>query len=148
NAYERRQVLHCDVSDGNSMFLVHNIFAESAIPSHPEKACEGWMICCRLYRSCRRGAPTTHHKSLWTLPFESNQLIIGEPIQFHHDLQSYFWLAYLITCNCAGPFNMCWDWDGEMSLFNLSKSIKPSDIKHMAENPGVIRKMHSCYYSS
>ncbi|KAG2090496.1 uncharacterized protein F5147DRAFT_586688, partial [Suillus discolor] len=55
------------------------------------------------------------------------------PIQFHHDLQSYFWLAYLITCNCAGPFNMCHDWDREMKLFNLSKSIKPLDIQHMAE---------------
>ncbi|KAG1800740.1 uncharacterized protein HD556DRAFT_1438740 [Suillus plorans] len=28
---------------------------------------------------------------------------------------------------------MCRDWDGEMKLFNLSKSIKPSDIQHMAE---------------
>ncbi|KAG2139898.1 hypothetical protein BD769DRAFT_1384212 [Suillus cothurnatus] len=42
NAYEHQQVLHCDVSDGNSMLLVWNISAECAIPPHPKKAPEGW----------------------------------------------------------------------------------------------------------
>ncbi|KAG1800744.1 uncharacterized protein HD556DRAFT_1438745 [Suillus plorans] len=35
-------VLHRDVSDGNSMLLLHNISAEFAIPPCPEKAPEGW----------------------------------------------------------------------------------------------------------
>jgi hypothetical protein len=29
---------------------------------------------------------------------------MGEPAEYHHDLQSSFWLTYLITCNCTGKF--------------------------------------------
>ncbi|KAG1821811.1 uncharacterized protein BJ212DRAFT_1297122 [Suillus subaureus] len=72
--------------DGNSMLLVQDISAKSTIPSCPEKILQERSTC---------------HTQQGTLPFESNQSIIRGPVQFHHDLQSYFWLAYLITCNCA-----------------------------------------------
>ncbi|KAG2045332.1 hypothetical protein BDR03DRAFT_843728, partial [Suillus americanus] len=117
NAYERRQVLHRDVSDGNSMLLVQDFSAESAIPPRPEKVPEGWTPMRDGMTSdwgsaadCTDLAGVEHLPRTGTLPFESNQSIIGGPVQFHHDLQSYFWLAYLITCNCAGPFNMRRDW--------------------------------------
>jgi hypothetical protein len=68
-----------------------------------------------------------------TLPFESNQSLKGEPVEYHHDLQSYFWLAYLIICNCAGPFNTRRDWNKEMEYDQLGQPITPALIKNLAE---------------
>jgi hypothetical protein len=59
--------------------------------------------------------------------------MLNSELEFYHDLESYFWLAYLITCNCAGPFNMRRDWDGELERFSANKSITPSFINHLAE---------------
>jgi len=42
NAYEFRRILHGDVSDGNTLFLIREISAECAIPSPPEDAPPGW----------------------------------------------------------------------------------------------------------
>jgi hypothetical protein len=39
---------------------------------------------------------------------------MGKALEYHHDLQSYFWLIFLITCNCAGPFNTRRDWNKEI----------------------------------
>ncbi|KAG2740507.1 hypothetical protein P692DRAFT_20697532, partial [Suillus brevipes Sb2] len=101
NAYKRRDVLHCDVSDGNTMFLVEAISAESAVPPRPEGAEKEWT-------PMRNGMASDWGKG--TLPFESNASMLNSELEFYHDLESYFWLAYLITCNCAGPFNMRRDW--------------------------------------
>ncbi|KAG1842405.1 hypothetical protein DFJ58DRAFT_732082 [Suillus subalutaceus] len=144
NAYKCCDVLHCDVSDGNTMFLVEAISAESTVPPRPEGAEKEWtpmrngmasdwgsaIDCLEL-----GAVPATHHKSLscGTLPFESNASMLNSELEFYHDLESYFWLAYLITCNCAGPFNMCRDWDGELERFSANKSITPSFINHLAE---------------
>ncbi|OAX30534.1 hypothetical protein K503DRAFT_788389, partial [Rhizopogon vinicolor AM-OR11-026] len=68
-----------------------------------------------------------------TLPFESNQSLKGEPVEYHHDLQSYFWLAYVIICNCAGPFNMHQDWDGEKDISGSGNPITPSLINNLAK---------------
>jgi hypothetical protein len=68
-----------------------------------------------------------------TLPFESNQSLKGEPVEYHHDLQSYFWLAYLIICNCAGPFNTRRDWNKEMEYAQSGQPITPALIKNLAE---------------
>ena len=68
-----------------------------------------------------------------TLPFESNQSLMGEPVEYHHDLQSYFWLIYLITCNCAGPFNMRRDWNKEMARDAKRLPITPALITNLAE---------------
>ncbi|KAG2122693.1 hypothetical protein BD769DRAFT_1360331 [Suillus cothurnatus] len=124
-------VLHHDVSDGNSMLLVWNISAESTIPPHPKNVPEGWT-------SIRDGMTSDWGSAVDYTDLAGEEhlpytLIIGGPVHFHHDLQSYFWLAYLITCNCGGPFNMYCYWDGEIKLFNQSRSIKPADIQHMAE---------------
>jgi hypothetical protein len=68
-----------------------------------------------------------------TLPFESNESLKGESVEYHHDLQSYFWLAFLITCNCAGPFNMRRDWNKEMELSQLGQHITPALITNLAK---------------
>jgi hypothetical protein len=68
-----------------------------------------------------------------TLPFESNQSLMGEPVEYHQDLQSYFWLIYLITCNCAGPFNMRRDWNKEIARDQMRKPITPTLITNLAE---------------
>jgi hypothetical protein len=68
-----------------------------------------------------------------TLPFESNQSLMGEPVEYHHDLQSYFWLTYLITCNCAGPFNMRRDWNEEIARDQAGRPITPALITNLAE---------------
>jgi hypothetical protein len=68
-----------------------------------------------------------------TLPFKSNQSLKGEPVEYHHDLQSYFWLAYLITCNCAGPFNMRRDWIKEIEISQSGQPITPTLINNLAE---------------
>jgi hypothetical protein len=68
-----------------------------------------------------------------TLPFESNESLKGEPVEYHHDLQSYFWLAFLITCNCAGPFNTRRDWNKEMELSQSGRPITPALINTLAE---------------
>jgi hypothetical protein len=68
-----------------------------------------------------------------TLPFESNESLKGEPVEYHHDLQSYFWLAYLITCNCAGPFNMRRDWNKEMEIAQSGRPVTPALINNLAE---------------
>ncbi|KAG2352212.1 hypothetical protein BDR07DRAFT_1384617, partial [Suillus spraguei] len=85
-----------------------DISAKSAITPCPKKAPEGWTPMRDEITSdwgsaadCTNLAGEDHLPHTGTLPFESNQLIIGGPVQFHHNLQSYFWLAYLITCNCA-----------------------------------------------
>lgn len=59
--------------------------------------------------------------------------MLNTKVEFYHDLESYFWLAYLITCNCAGPFNMRRDWDGEIERFTAHKNITPSFINRLAE---------------
>jgi hypothetical protein len=59
--------------------------------------------------------------------------MLNAKVEFYHDLESYFWLAYLITCNCAGPFNMRRDWDGEIKLSATHKTITPSSITGLAE---------------
>jgi hypothetical protein len=58
---------------------------------------------------------------------------MGEPVEYHHDLQSYFWLTYLITCNCAGPFNMRRDWNQEMARDRAGRPITPALITYLAE---------------
>ena len=58
---------------------------------------------------------------------------MGEPVEYHHDLQSYFWLIYLITCNYAGPFNMHRDWDEEMARDAKRQPITPTLITNLAE---------------
>jgi hypothetical protein len=68
-----------------------------------------------------------------TLPFRSNQSLKGEPVEYHHDLQSYFWLAYLITCNCAGPFDMRRDWNREIEICQSGQPITPALINNLAE---------------
>jgi hypothetical protein len=68
-----------------------------------------------------------------TLPFESNQSLMGEPVEYHHDLQSYFWLTYLITCNCASPFNMRRDWNQEIARDQTRQRITPTLITNLAE---------------
>ena len=42
NAYEKCQVLHGDVSNGNTLLFVDNISEESAVPSPPDNAPAGW----------------------------------------------------------------------------------------------------------
>ena len=66
------------------------------------------------------------------LPFESNKSLMGEPVEYH-DLQSYFWLIYLITCNCAGPFNMHRDWSQEIARDQMRQRITPSLITNLAK---------------
>ena len=68
-----------------------------------------------------------------TLPFESNQSLMGEPVEYHHNLRSYFWLIYLITCNCASPFNMCRDWSQEIARDQTRQRITPTLITNLAE---------------
>jgi hypothetical protein len=91
-----------------------------------------WLgVCSRLLRRERQGMLATHCKfscsTYWcmrvstdimqgTFPFESNQSLMGEPVEYHHNLQSYFWLTYLITCNCTSPFNMRRDWNEEIVI--------------------------------
>jgi hypothetical protein len=59
--------------------------------------------------------------------------MLNTKVEFYHDLESYFWLAYLITCNCAGPFNMRRDWDSEIKLSTAHKTITPSIINGFTE---------------
>lgn len=68
-----------------------------------------------------------------TLPFESNESLRGEPVEYYHDLQSYFWLAYLITCNCTGPFNMRRDWNWEIQRSQSGQPVTPAFINTCAE---------------
>ena len=42
NAYEKRDILHGDVSDGNTLMLVDRISPESAVPEPPRNAPKGW----------------------------------------------------------------------------------------------------------
>jgi hypothetical protein len=42
NTYRHRKVLHCDVSDGNTILLVNTISAEAAIPPRPRGAGKEW----------------------------------------------------------------------------------------------------------
>lgn len=59
--------------------------------------------------------------------------MLNTKVEFYHNLESYFWLAYLITCNCVGTFNMCHDWDSEIECFNAHGTIMPSLINGLAE---------------
>ncbi|KAG1744731.1 hypothetical protein EDB19DRAFT_1599359, partial [Suillus lakei] len=120
NTYKRRNVLHCDVSDGNTLFLVEVISAESAVPPCPEGVKKEWTPMRDGVASDWGSAidylepgvspPRTVSHFLGTFPFESNTSMLNTELEFYHNLESYFWLAYLITCNCAGPFNMHCDW--------------------------------------
>ncbi|KAG1847811.1 hypothetical protein C8R48DRAFT_615342, partial [Suillus tomentosus] len=117
NAYKRRKVLHRDVSDGNTIFLVDTISAESAVPPRPEGAEKEWTPMRNGVASdwgsatdCLEPGGEASLPRTGTLPFESNASMLNTEVEFYHDLESYFWLAYLITCNCAGPFNMRRDW--------------------------------------
>jgi hypothetical protein len=42
NAYEKRQILHEDVSDGNTLMLVDYISEETAVPSPPDNPSPRW----------------------------------------------------------------------------------------------------------
>jgi hypothetical protein len=42
NAYEKRQILHADVSDGNTLMLVNHISGETAVPSPPDNPSPRW----------------------------------------------------------------------------------------------------------
>jgi hypothetical protein len=42
NAYEKREILHGDVSDGNTLMLVKHISEESAVPSPPDNPPVDW----------------------------------------------------------------------------------------------------------
>jgi hypothetical protein len=42
NAYEKREILHGDVSDGNILMFVDHISEESAVPSPPNNPPTGW----------------------------------------------------------------------------------------------------------
>ncbi|OJA12599.1 hypothetical protein AZE42_11996 [Rhizopogon vesiculosus] len=54
---------------------------------------------------------------LGILPFELNQSLKREPVEYHHDLQSYFgWPSSLLATVLAGPFNMHQDWNKEMEI--------------------------------
>ncbi|KAG1786705.1 uncharacterized protein HD556DRAFT_1192853, partial [Suillus plorans] len=117
NTYKCRKVLHRDVSDGNTIFLVETISAESAVPPRPDGAAKEWTPMRSGVASdwgsatdCLEPGGEVSLPRTGTLPFESNASMLNTKVKFYHDLESYFWLAYLITCNCAGPFNMRCDW--------------------------------------
>ena len=42
NGYINREVLHGDISDGNTFFLIEDFKPESAVPSPPDHAREDW----------------------------------------------------------------------------------------------------------
>ena len=42
NAYEKRLILHGDISDGNTMMLVDNISEDTAVPPRPDNAAPVW----------------------------------------------------------------------------------------------------------
>ncbi|KAG1774950.1 hypothetical protein EV702DRAFT_938686, partial [Suillus placidus] len=128
NTYRRRKVLHHDVSDGNTIFLVERISAEAAVPPHLGGAEKEWTPM-RNGVASDWGSATDYLEPggaslprTGTLPFESNASMLNTKVEFYHNLESYFWLAYLITCNCAGPFNMRRDWDSEIKLSTTHKT--------------------------
>ena len=65
--------------------------------------------------------------------FRVESVTHGEPVEYHHDPQFYFWLIYLITCNCASPFNMCWDWSQEIARDQMRQHITPTLITNLTE---------------
>ncbi|OJA07889.1 hypothetical protein AZE42_02747 [Rhizopogon vesiculosus] len=122
------------------LMLVKHISEESAVPSPPDNPPVNWTPLRHGMKSdwgsaadCNDDEDKEHLQHTGTLPFELNQSLKGEPVEYHHDLQSYFWLAYLIICNCAGPFNMCRDWRKEMEKSALGGPITTSLINNLTE---------------
>ncbi|OJA08048.1 hypothetical protein AZE42_12849, partial [Rhizopogon vesiculosus] len=96
NAYQKRDILHGDVSNGNTLMLVDDISETSAVPSPPDNPPKDWTPLRHGMTSdwgsaadCREEEDKECLRRTGTLPFESNQLLKGEPVEYHHDLQSY-----------------------------------------------------------
>ena len=92
-----------------------------------------------MHTVCRVGSTrllATLTTNQGTLPFISNAVLQGCAHEAFSDLESFFWLAYLITCNCDGPFNKRRDWtlatDGESSFI-------PSDRRLLDRIPSWVR---------
>jgi hypothetical protein len=132
------------------MFFIPEFDPLYAVPPRPPQACSHWSpmrfgmssdwgaaadwkdpqswIKSKMHTVCRVGSTrllVTLTTNQGTLPFISNAVLQGCAHEAFSDLESFFWLAYLITCNCDGPFNKRRDWTLATDGVGIRSLVRP-----------------------
>ncbi|KAG2138391.1 hypothetical protein DEU56DRAFT_736449, partial [Suillus clintonianus] len=111
NGFLRRGVLHRDTSDGNTLFYIPEFDPKCAVPIRPEGAPKEWMPMRYGMASDWGSGADWRNREEWmntlrhtgTLPFAANEILDEKKDHAAaYDLQSFFWLAYLLCFNCQG----------------------------------------------
>lgn len=136
------QILHCDVSDFNFMFNVQDASPEAVVPNWPEG--EGvypkrpGMLGDWGYAADLAGSPVIRritvstcyslifakfqsfaHRMQGTFPYMATDFLSPEKKNthhtVHHDLESFFWILWIVCINMNGPFYTRRRWQDEKS---------------------------------
>ncbi|KAI6112918.1 hypothetical protein F5141DRAFT_1002968 [Pisolithus sp. B1] len=120
NAYLYRGVLHCDVSDTNIWMRVKKALPVFAVPDWPTDKPSDWYP----KRSGMTGdwgfgrdktLPASDDKVYLTGTFPFQAAVLLSPLDttvqgVHHDLESFFWVIWIICVNMIGPFDRRATW--------------------------------------
>ncbi|KAI5993338.1 hypothetical protein EDD15DRAFT_2167325, partial [Pisolithus albus] len=120
NGYLQRGVLHCDVSDTNIWMRIKKALPVFAVPEWPTDKPSDWYP----KRSGMTGdwgfgrdktLPASDEKVYLTgtFPYQAAELLSPSDTTVqgvHHDLESFFWLIWIICVNMNGPFDRRVTW--------------------------------------
>ncbi|EGO04279.1 hypothetical protein SERLA73DRAFT_118509 [Serpula lacrymans var. lacrymans S7.3] len=133
NGYMRRGLIHCDVSDGNSWLQVKAALPHFAVPDWPIDVSNDWYPQCP---DVQDGDTVKTTKSLTgTYPYQAIGRILQPevPHNYIHNLESVFWMLWLIMINCEGPYCLQIDWvekEKETAAAEVDKA--PASLKGSA----------------
>ncbi|KAF9219085.1 hypothetical protein BS17DRAFT_672814, partial [Gyrodon lividus] len=119
SAYEQRGILHCDISDTNIWIHIKKAVPEEAVPDWPTNAPSKWYSRCPgmagdwgfTQDKNTKPTPDTVRFLTGTFPFQACEIINvydeekAPDHHVHHDLESFFWVVWLICLNVSGPYD-------------------------------------------
>ncbi|EGO29327.1 hypothetical protein SERLADRAFT_445154, partial [Serpula lacrymans var. lacrymans S7.9] len=158
NGYMRRGLIHCDVSDGNSWLRVKAALPQFTVPDWPDSASNDWypqrpgvLGDWAMAEDVQNGETGRTTKYLTgTYPYQAIGRIIRPevPHGYMHDLESVFWMLWLIMINCEGPYCQQIDWsEKEKETVVTETDNKPASSKRSASQKQKHETLSSHQYS-
>ncbi|KAF8133440.1 hypothetical protein EV363DRAFT_1162332, partial [Boletus edulis] len=114
----RKDILHCDISEANLWYRVESPDVVHIIPEWPKEPgaypkCIGMLGDWGYAEDLHISAKERKGRITGTFPFMAGELLSddgrkGKVIhQVHHDLESFFWVLWIICVNMNSPYYMC-----------------------------------------
>ncbi|EGN96440.1 hypothetical protein SERLA73DRAFT_76402 [Serpula lacrymans var. lacrymans S7.3] len=141
NGHMRRGFIHCDVSNGNSWLRVKAALPHFAVPDWPVDISNNWypqrpgvLGDWAMAENVQDGDTVRTTRYLTGIyPYQAIGRILQPevPHNYIHNLESVFWMLWLIMINCKGPYCQQIDWvekEKETAAAEVDKA--PASLKH------------------